>query len=107
MGGQASPLAVYQNSVLSEKIAVDVNFFAKTNTFPSALEMVLQGMEVALLPEFIVQKHIANGSLVRVLPEYQGWQRPFYRVHRFHGEKPIYVTRFYQLVKHFFAKQVG
>ena len=61
-------------------------------------------MGIALLPEFAVRSHIANGDLVRVLPDYQGWQWPFYLVHRFHGEKPIHVTRFYQLVKHFFAK---
>lgn len=68
------------------------------------LEIVLSGMGIALLPEFAVRSHIANGELVRVLPDYQGWQWPFYLVHRFHGEKPVHVTRFYQLVKHFFAK---
>jgi len=101
---QTSPLAIYENNALSEKIPVSVKFFAKTNTFPSALEMVLHDMGVALLPEFAIQTPLVNGDLVRVLPKYQGWQWPFYMVHRFHGEKPIHVTRFYQLVKHFFCK---
>jgi len=102
---QASPLAIYGNKVLSEKISVSVNYFAKTNTFPSALEMVLHDMGIALLPEFAIQRLFAGGSLVRVLPKYQGRQWPFYMIHRFHGEKPIHVTRFYQLVKYFFCKE--
>ena len=101
---QTSSLAIYKNDALSEKISTNVTYFAKTNTFPSAMEMVLQGMGVALLPEFVVQTSLAHGDLVRVLPKYQGWQWPFYMIHRFHGEKPIHVTRFYQLVRHFFSK---
>jgi len=101
---QKSPLPVYKNCSLTENIPVSVDYFAKTNTLPSALEMVLHDMGVALIPEFAMQSGLASGRLVRVLPDYQGWQWPFYMVHRFHGEKPIHVTRFYQLVKHFFTK---
>jgi len=101
---QKGALAVYMNNALAEKISVNLNYFAKTNTLPSALEMVLYDMGVALLPEFVIQSAVANGRLARVLPKYQGWQWPFYMIHRFHGEKPIHVSRFYQLVKHFFSK---
>jgi len=101
---QSSPLALYKNDNPAESIPVDVKYHVKANTMPSVLEIVLSGMGIALLPEFAVRSHIANGELVRVLPDYQGWQWPFYMVHRFHGEKPVHVTRFYQLVKHFFAK---
>jgi len=101
---QSSPLELYKNNKPSESIPVEVKYYLKTNTLPSVLEIVLSGMGVALLPEFVVRSYIANGDLVRVLPGYQGWQWPFYMVHRFHGEKPIHVTRFYQLAKHFFAK---
>lgn len=101
---QTGPLAIYKNNALAEKISANVTYFAKTNTFPSAMEMTSQGMGVALLPEFAVQTAFASGGLVRVLPKYQGWQWPFYMVHRFHGEKPIHVARFYQLIKHFFSK---
>lgn len=101
---QKSPLAIYKNNALSEKKSIDINFFAKTNTLPSTVEMVLHDMGVALLPEFVVQSEFASGRLVRVLPGHQGWKWPFYMVHRFHGEKPIHITRFYQLVKHFFSK---
>ena len=101
---QNGPLAIYKNNALTEKKFVNLNYFAKTNTLPSALEMVLHDMGIALLPEFVIQSAFSSGRLVRVLPEYQGWQWPFYMVHRFHGEKPIHITRFHQLVKHFFSK---
>ena len=101
---QKSPMALYSNHDLTEKISLDMNFFANTNTLPSALEMALHDMGIVLLPEFTIQSALAGGQLVRVLPEYQGWQWPFYMVHRFQREKPIHITRFYQLVKHFFAK---
>ncbi len=101
---QKDALAVYKNNALNEKELVSVKYFAKTNTLPSTFEMVLHDMGIALLPEFIIQSAATNGCLVRVLPEYQGWQWPFYMVHRFQGDKPIHITRFYQLVKHFFSK---
>lgn len=101
---QSSPLSLYKNDKPAESIPIDVKYHIKANTMPSVLEIVLSGMGIALLPEFAVRSHIANGDLVRVLPSYQGWQWPFYLVHRFHGEKPVHVARFYQLVKHFFAK---
>ena len=82
-----------------------LNYFAQTNTMSNALECILQDMGIALLPEFAIQSALAKGELVRVLPQYQGNKWPFHMVHRFHGEKPIHITRFYQLVKHFFSKQ--
>lgn len=97
-------LTIYKNSILSEKMLVNLDYFAKTNTLPNAFEMVLYDMGVALLPEFVIQSAFASGRLVRVLPEYQGQQWPFYMIHRFHGEKPLHITRFYQLVKYFFSK---
>lgn len=101
---QKTPLAIYSNHDLTEKNPLKVNFFANTNTLPCALEMALYHMGIVLLPEFTVQSEFAKGQLVRVLPESQGQQWPFYMVHRFQGKKPIHITRFYQLVKHFFAK---
>ena len=101
---QKGPLAVYKNNAFTEKYSVSCNYFARTNTLPSTLEMVLHDIGVALLPKFVIQSEFASGRLIRVLPEHQGWQWPFYMVHRFHGEKPLYISRFYQLVKHFFSK---
>jgi len=101
---QKDSLTLYKNKTLTDKETVKLKFFAKTNTVSSALDMVSHEMGIALLPEFIIRDAFVDGHLVRVLPGYQGWQWPFYMVHRFHGEKPIHITRFYQLVKHFFSK---
>lgn len=101
---QQNVLSLHRSSDLSERIDLQIKFAAETNTLPTALEMVLSGMGMALLPEFVALPHLAAGRLVRVLPVYQGRQWPFYMVHRFQNEKPIHVARFYQLVKHYFLK---
>jgi len=101
---QSESLSIFKNEKLTDKIAFNVHFCAHTNTLPTVLEMVINDMGVALLPEFVLQNALANGQVLRVLPSHQGRQWPFYMLHRFQGEKPLHITRFYQLVKHFFAK---
>ncbi len=101
---QSAVMAVYKNNALNEQKLLNLKHFAKTNTLPSTFEMVLHDMGIALLPQFVIQSAVTNGHLVRVLPEYQGRQWPFYMVHRFQGKKPVHIDRFYQLVKHFFSK---
>jgi DNA-binding transcriptional LysR family regulator len=100
---QKQSLDVFEHSSPSDKQSVQLNYFAQANSLPSVLEFVLQDMGIALLPEFVVQSFLAKGDLIRALTKYQGKQWPFYMVHRFHGEKPIHITRFYQLVKHYFS----
>ena len=100
---QKQSLDIFNNNCLLDKQSVKLQYFAQTNTLPSVLEIISQDMGIALLPEFIIQSALAKGQLARVLPKYQGRQWPFYLVHRFHGDKPIHITRFYQLVKHYFS----
>ena len=102
---QKQTLSIYENNATSKKIELNVKFSAETNTLPTALEMVLNDMGMALLPAFFLQDELASGRLVRVMPTHQGKQWPLYMVHRFQTDKPIHVTRFYQLVKHFFNKE--
>lgn len=101
---QKKTLEVFENNNFSSKQSVQIDYFAQANTLPSVLEFILQDMGIALLPEFVIQSALAKSELVRALPNYQGKQWPFYMVHRFHGEKPIHITRFYHLVKHYFSK---
>jgi len=103
---QNSSLKLYQAKQLSEEILLNVDLCARSNTLPSTIEMVSHHMGIALLPEFVLQESLTSGRLVRVLPEYQGKLWPFYMVHRFQREKPIHITRFYQLVKHFFNRAI-
>ena len=104
---QTDQINLYRNDSLAEKIELQIVFFAQTNTLPSTVEMALHGMGMILLPEFAVQLHIESGHLTRVLPSHQGRQWPFYMVHRFDANKPVHVTRFYQLIQHFFNKACG
>lgn len=77
---------------------------AKTNTLTTMLEMLRHDMGIALFPEFLAQSELANGQLIRVLPKIQGRAWHFYFLHRYQVEKPIHVTRFYQLICYYFNK---
>jgi len=101
---QQQKLFAYENAAPVTKIEIMLSACATTNALSSAVEMVLNHMGAALLPSFIVAPLIASGQLVQILPAHQGRQWPFYMVHRFQTEKPVHVTRFYQLVKHYFIK---
>lgn len=101
---QKNPLVIYCDNARTGKIVLNIDFYAYTNTLTCAIEMVLNDMGIALLPEFAVQSALSDGKLIRVLPSHQGPEWPFYLVHRFQSDRPIHVTRFYQLVRHFFSK---
>ena len=103
---QSTPLPLYRNRALSDTLLADIRPSARANTLPSVQAMVANHMGFALLPEIVVRSALAAGQLVRVLPNYQGSMWPFHFVHRFHGEKPIHISRFYQLVKQNFARAV-
>ncbi len=101
---QTNNLTIFKDAIFNQKLSVQLKHFAKANTINSVVELISQDMGIALLPEFVVNSHFEDNSLVQILPEYSGKLWPFYMVHRFHGEKPIHISRFYQLVKHFFTK---
>jgi DNA-binding transcriptional LysR family regulator len=45
------------------------------------LEAVRLGMGIGMLPDFMSAGLAARGELVRVLPEYQGWESGVYAVY--------------------------
>ncbi len=96
-------LQLFDNNHANERL-VSIEHCAKVSTLTSALEVVLSDMGIALLPEFLAQTHLNKERLVRVLPEIRGREWHFYFLHQYKGEKPIHVTRFYQLYCHYFAK---
>ena len=101
---QRHNVSIYKNTSTTTNININIKSVATTNTLPTTLEMVLNDMGMALFPAFFLQTKLASGRLVRVMPTYQGKRWPLYMVHRFQADKPIHVSRFYQLVKHFFHK---
>ena len=82
------------------QISVDHQYF--TNSLSTLIDMTLCDMGLALIPEFIAHQELRQGHLERVLPKYRGRDWHFYYLHRYRNSKPVYVERFYSLVKHFF-----
>lgn len=100
---QINPIVVSPEKAPSIKSQVMLNEFARVNALPSSVELTLQNMGIALLPNIICLPLIQQGKLVRVLPDYKGPEWTFYFIHPYKGEKPMHVTRFYQLVKQYFS----
>ncbi len=101
---QKSPLTIFKNATNSPPERVEMTSFARTNALPCAIEMAKQDMGVVLLPDVVCLPLIHDNTMVRVLSKYRGPRWPFYFLHPFQVEKPLHVTRFHQLVSHFFAK---
>lgn len=86
----------------SQRFSVDN--WAKTNTLTTLREMVVNHMGVALCPAFLVEADLSAERLVHVLPELQGRAWHFYFLHQYQGEKPVHISRFYQLICYHFNK---
>ena len=76
--------------------------YAHTNNLSALVEMALADMGIALIPEFICKQVINRGDLIQVVKNYHGKTWNFYFLHRYQNNKPDYIERLYQLVKHFF-----
>lgn len=104
---QVNPISIFKQDNKHKETTlqnqVQLKEFARVNSLASAVELTLQHLGIALLPNITCQPLIDEGKLVRVLPEYKGPEWPFYFIHPYKGEKPLHVTRFYQLVKHYFS----
>ncbi|WP_040663131.1 LysR family transcriptional regulator [Neptuniibacter caesariensis] len=87
----------------STDLLFSLEHYALTNNLTTLVEMTLSDMGIALLPEFVCQQEINRGDLVHLLPDYHGRPWHFYFLHRYQSNKPAYVERFYQLVKHYFS----
>ena len=83
----------------------DIKRFAKTNALPSALSMALHHMGVVLLPEIFARPYLNSNELVRIIPSHKGTDWPLYMVHNYHGEKPVHLVRFHELLKQLMANQ--
>jgi len=100
---QHDKLQLFDNKHANQQ-QLNVDHCAKVNTLSTALEMVLNDMGIALFPEFLAQPYLADKQLIRVLPEVRGRAWHFYFLHQYKGEKPIHISRFYQLFCHYFTK---
>ncbi len=93
----------------NEECEINLPHAAQTNSVSTLVDMALGHMGIALIPEFIAHKELSRGHLLRVLPKIHGKAWHFYYLHRYQGNKPVHVQRFYQLIRHYFvnANSVG
>ncbi|MEZ9901730.1 LysR family transcriptional regulator [Vibrio breoganii] len=84
---------------------IKLNPFAKTSTLPTALNMALNHMGIVSLPDISAIPYLRSGELVHVASDLYGKVWPLYVVHTYQNEKPVHVSRFYELLKQLFANQ--
>jgi DNA-binding transcriptional LysR family regulator len=87
----------------NEECDINLSHFAQTNSVSTLVDMALGHMGIALIPEFIAHQELRRGHLLRVLPKIYGKAWHFYYLHRYQGNKPAHVQRFYQLIRHYFV----
>ncbi|MHA2940243.1 LysR family transcriptional regulator [Vibrio sp. RC27] len=75
---------------------------AKANSLSTVLDMARYDMGIVLYPEFLAQSALLKEQLVKILPAVQGRAWHFYFLHQYQKDKPAHVTRFYQLLCHYF-----
>jgi len=100
---QKNPILITEVKDVTQKHSIKLNEMARSNSSSSTLAMTLEHLGISLLPNILCASLIEQGKLQRILPQYNGPEWPFYFIHPFKGEKPIHITRFYQLVKHHFS----
>ena len=101
---QRSPLEVYK--VATKKVVANISPkpFAVCNSLTCATEMATQDMGIVFFSEIANHRLIREGKLVHILKEFQGPSLTTYMIHPYQGQKPLHVSRFYQLVKHYFGQ---
>ena len=71
----------------------------KTNTLPSALFLIEQGLGIGMLPEAFLKNSIRANKLKILLPEVKCTIWPIYAMHAYHGNIPLKIKTFINLVE--------
>jgi len=87
-----------------EKISIALNQFFKVNTLPGAVKIALSHMGIVLLPDIVATPLLKTGELTRLLDNITGPHWPIHTIHAYQREKPVHITRFHQIVCHFFSQ---
>lgn len=104
---QHNPIKISEENLIGNQETINLKQFARANALPSVVELALQHLGIVLLPNIICLPLIQQGKLIRLLPQHKGPVWPFYFIHPYQGEKPVHISRFYQLVKHYFARALS
>jgi len=69
----AVKLPIWQLMQADEQIRIDLPYRLRVNTISASLMACIDGLGIAVLPEFLCREHLQAGRLVRLLPD---WDMP-------------------------------
>jgi len=83
---------------------VNLYRYAQVNALPVAVEMSKNDMGLILAPSIAVKAMVNKGELIHTFKDFCGpcWQVNM--IHSYKGKKPLFITRFHQLVKSLFEE---
>ena len=77
------------------EVSIDLPYRLKVNTITASLSACLDGLGIAVLPEFICREHFASGKLVQLLPQ---WDMPLVPVSLVYPQRKLMPKRLRVLV---------
>ena len=83
---------------INGKQPVQVHARLSVNTTPAAMSVACEGAGVSVLPDFLVEKELASGGLVHVLPEWRLPSGGIYVVYPAMRFRPPKVTAFVEML---------
>jgi len=101
---QKDGLRVYPVKAAQTPYTIDTKPFATCDSLWLVLELAMQDMGFALLPDIVAKPLIEKEKLCLALATHHGPEWPVSFVHPYQGEKPPQVNRFYQLIKLYLGK---
>ncbi|PSW18126.1 LysR family transcriptional regulator [Photobacterium sanctipauli] len=78
-----------------DAVSIDLPYRLRVNTISMSLAACLDGLGIAVLPEFICREHFATGRLVRLLPD---WEMPLVPVSLVYPQRKLIPKRLRLLV---------
>ncbi|TXJ04655.1 MAG: LysR family transcriptional regulator, partial [Acinetobacter sp.] len=97
----------FQHVLSGEVVNLDMKTRLASNNVFVAKSLCLQGLGISRILYMDIQKELANGSLVEVLPD---WQLPAYSLHALTSKReqyPMKVHRCLDALKQYFAQLPG
>ncbi|MBC7005159.1 LysR family transcriptional regulator [Photobacterium sp. BZF1] len=77
------------------EVSIDLPYRLKVNTITASLSACLDGLGIAVLPEFICREHFASGKLIQLLPQ---WDMPLVPVSLVYPQRKLMPKRLRVLV---------
>ncbi|MEM6588259.1 MAG: LysR family transcriptional regulator [Pseudomonadota bacterium] len=93
------PGATWRFESAKSEVEVDVTGPVSVRSFTTLRQLAIAGQGFAFLPDFMVQEELAQGLLVRVLPDYASVARPIYMTFRPGARKVARVDAFLKVAE--------